>query len=218
MVAQANSKHDLPSDSKSLAEEAAKARSLAEESKKIEQKKQQEEAIKNQARLNEEQKKKALEEARLAEEKKKKEEEEALKDHYELVNEESAAKIDQMNTFIAKFERSQKYEDYKKIKDMHEELRTQYHLRPKDIETHVDVASLMRAGFNEFPQIAHNDFAVDQINSINAYQENLNADIENYKMANNLIAQTQTVSEKLKDQYKDYWQNPFYTSTTSSEQ
>jgi len=56
-----------------------------------------------------------------------------------------------MNALVMKFERTQKIEEYQNIKDMHSELKNKYHLKPEDIQTHVDVVSLMKSGFDEFP-------------------------------------------------------------------
>ena len=47
------------------------------------------------------------------------------------------------------------------------------------------------------------------MNAINAYQDNLNANVENVNLAQAFVSEVQTISEKLKDQYKDYWSNPF---------
>jgi uncharacterized membrane protein YgaE (UPF0421/DUF939 family) len=52
------------------------------------------------------------------------------KEKEEKVSSESAKIIDQMHVLVAKFERSQNIEDYEKIKDLHEQLRTDYHLKP----------------------------------------------------------------------------------------
>jgi len=87
----------------------------------------------------------------LEEERKKKEEEDAMKEKFEPITPESQAKIDEMNALVIKFERTQKIEEYQNIKDMHSELKSKYHLKPEDIQTHVDVVSLMKSGFDEFP-------------------------------------------------------------------
>lgn len=143
-------------DSNQLAKAAEETKKKAEELKKIEEeKKKQEESSKQKE-------KDRAEAARLEEEKKKKlEEEEAMKEHFNEVTEESAKKIDQMNVLVANFERTQKFEDYEKIKALHAELRSEYKLRPNAIQTSMNTASLIQSGFNEFPQIAHNDFTVD---------------------------------------------------------
>lgn len=141
-----------------------------------------------------------------------------MKEKFEPITPESQDKIDEMNALVVKFERTQKIEEYQQIKDMHSELKNKYHLKAEDIQTHVDVVSLMKQGFDAFPQIAHNDFAVDQMNAINAYQDNLNANIENVSLAQAFVGEVQTISEKLKDEYKDYWANPFAGVSSSEAQ
>jgi len=68
---------------------------------------------------------------------------------------------------------------------------------------------MVQEGFNEFPDLAHNDFTVDQMNSIHAAQDNLNGNTENDKLAEAFISEVQTTAERLRDEYKDYWKSPF---------
>lgn len=131
------------------------------------------------------------------------------KQKMEKVNSESAKIIDQMNVLVAKFERTQNLEDYEKVKELHEQLRTDYHLRPQDMQAHVDVVQHMRSGFGEFPQVAQNDYALDQLQLVHAAEDNLNANIENMNLAQVLVKQVQSVSQSLETQYKDYWVSPF---------
>ena len=103
-------------------------------------------------------KKKAEMDAKLKEEAKKKAEEEAMKEKFEPITNASAKLIQQMHQLETKFEKSQSLDDYQKVKDLHNELRTTYHLNPVDIQTKFDVVPIFKSGFSEFPQIAANDF------------------------------------------------------------
>ena len=61
-------------------------------------------------------------------------EEENAKEKTEKVSSESAKIVDQMHVLVAKFDRTQNMEDYEKVKDLHSQLRTDYHLKPTDME------------------------------------------------------------------------------------
>lgn len=154
-------------------------------------------------------KKKAALEAKLKEEAKKKEEEEAMKEKFEPITNETAKLIQQMHQLESKFEKSQSLDDYQKVKDLHNELRTTYHLNPVDIQTKFDVVPIFKSGFSEFPQIAANDFTQDQMQAIYVMQDNLNLNVENINLAQSFIKEVQGVSKRLEEEYKDYWQNPF---------
>jgi hypothetical protein len=114
-----------------------------------------------------------------------------------------------MHTLVAKFERGQNIEDYERVKEAHNKLKNDYHLAPKDMEVNIDVSSVMRSAFGEFPQIAQNEYALDQMQLVHAAEENLNANIENEHLAFVLVDQVQSVSKSLESQYKDYWSSPF---------
>lgn len=49
------------------------------------------------------------------------------------------------------------------------------------------MTSLMKQGFGEFPQVAQNDYAQDQIQLVHAAEDNLNANVENMNLAQVLI-------------------------------
>ena len=67
------------------------------------------------------------------------------------------------------------------------QLRKEFKLRPEDIQPGFDSITLIKSGFNEFPQIAHNDFTIDQMNLVRAAEDNLNANNENTALAQKLI-------------------------------
>lgn len=76
---------------------------------------------------------------------------------------EAAKVIDQMHVLMAKFERNQNLEDYEQVKALHQDLISKYEMNPSQIDAKFDVASIFKSGFGEFPQIAQNDYAIDQI-------------------------------------------------------
>lgn len=59
-----------------------------------------------------------------------------------------------------------------------------------------------------FPQIAHNDYAVDQFESLAVAEQNLNNDPSNDQQYENFIKTADEVAGNLKDRYKDQWVDP----------
>lgn len=59
-----------------------------------------------------------------------------------------------------------------------------------------------------FPQIAHNDYAVEQFESLAAAEQNLNNDPLSSDVYENFIRTADEVANNLKDRYKDQWVDP----------
>jgi len=59
-----------------------------------------------------------------------------------------------------------------------------------------------------FPQIAHNDFAVEQFELLEAQQQNLIKDPESDKQKDEFVQAAEDIAAKLKDRYGDQWINP----------
>ena len=59
-----------------------------------------------------------------------------------------------------------------------------------------------------FPQIAHNDYAVEQFESLAAAEQNLNNDPMSSDVFDNFIRTADEVANNLKDRYKDQWVDP----------
>jgi len=126
-----------------------------------------------------------------------------------LVTKETAPLLDQMKVQIALFEHSQNIDDYMKVKNSHMELRKKYKLRPEDLQTNISSAELINSGFSDFPQIATNDYVIDQLNLLKASQDNLNSNLENVNLAQQYIDTNKLVQDRLHTQYSAYWNNPF---------
>ena len=77
------------------------------------------------------------------------------------------------------------------------------------IENHFDTVPILKGAFGEFPQIATNDFTIDQLNHLRAAEDNLNANSENLDLAKRYLMTVSDISQKLTDEYKDYFKNPF---------
>jgi hypothetical protein len=59
-----------------------------------------------------------------------------------------------------------------------------------------------------FPQIAHNDFAVDQFESLAVAEQNLNNDPNSDNQFDQFLKTADEVASNLKDRYKDQWIDP----------
>lgn len=59
-----------------------------------------------------------------------------------------------------------------------------------------------------FPQIAHNDYAVEQFESLSVAEQNLNNDPTNETQYDNFIKAANDVASNLKERYKDQWIDP----------
>ena len=77
------------------------------------------------------------------------------------------------------------------------------------MEAQFDVITFMKDGFKSFPQLKSNDYTVEQMDFLQAAQDNLNANMENINLAQKLVQATNEVAQKLSTQYGDNWANPF---------
>ena len=59
-----------------------------------------------------------------------------------------------------------------------------------------------------FPQIAHNDYAVEQFESLAAAEQNLNNDPNSSDVFDNFVRTADDVANNSKDRYKDQWIDP----------
>ena len=59
-----------------------------------------------------------------------------------------------------------------------------------------------------FPQIAHNDFAVEQFETLSIAEANLNNDPTNENSYEAFVKTADDVAQNLKERYKDQWIDP----------
>ena len=59
-----------------------------------------------------------------------------------------------------------------------------------------------------FPQIAHNDYAVEQFETLSVAEQNLNNDPSNETQYENFIKVANDIATNLKERYKDQWIDP----------
>jgi len=68
-----------------------------------------------------------------------------------------------------------------------------------------------------FPQIAHNDYAVEQFESLSVAESNLNNDPTNDSQMEAFIRSANDVASNLKERYKDQWIDPKDDRQTAQE-
>ena len=77
------------------------------------------------------------------------------------------------------------------------------------LDVNIDLIEPMRAGFKTFPEIASNEFVIQELQTLEADQDNLIANPENKSLAGKLVQTTNEVAQHLSEQYGDNWKNPF---------
>ena len=73
----------------------------------------------------------------------------------------------------------------------------------------VNLIETMKSGFKNFPDVAKNDFVVDQLDYLQAKEDNLELQPEDHKLAQELVEVAEEVHTKLMEQYRDIWSDPF---------
>lgn len=76
-----------------------------------------------------------------------------------------------------------------------------------DVQFKVHTNDIYKKSFT-FPQIAHNDYAVDQFESLAIVEQNLNNDPANDNQFDQFLKTADEVAANLKDRYKDQWIDP----------
>lgn len=76
-----------------------------------------------------------------------------------------------------------------------------------DIPVKVHAGDIYKKSFT-FPQIAHNDFAVEQFETLSIAEANLNNDPSNENSYNAFVKTADDVAQNLKERYKDQWIDP----------
>jgi hypothetical protein len=68
-----------------------------------------------------------------------------------------------------------------------------------------------------FPQIANNDYAVEQFETLAVAEDNLDKDPSNESVMENFLKVADEVAGSLKERYKDQWVDPKDDRTTGGE-
>lgn len=77
----------------------------------------------------------------------------------------------------------------------------------EDIPLRVHASDIYKKSFT-FPQIAHNDYAVEQFETLGIAEQNLNNDPSNDQVYEAFVKTADEVAQNLKERYKDQWVDP----------
>lgn len=77
----------------------------------------------------------------------------------------------------------------------------------EDVPIRVHAGDIYKKSFT-FPQIAHNDFAVEQFETLSIAESNLNNDPTNDSQYEAFVRTADDVAVNLKERYKDQWVDP----------
>lgn len=120
----------------------------------------------------------------------------------------AAAKISQMKENFNVFSKTLDLAQLKTAIDIRKDLE-HGGIPANNLDISIDLIEEMRAGFKTFPEIANNEFVEQELQVVEAAQDNLIANPENQKLAQKLVDITHEASKHLSEQYGDNWQNPF---------
>lgn len=89
-------------------------------------------------------------------------------------------------------------------------LKMQIEMKEKgygDIPLKIHSSDVYKKSFT-FPQIAHNDFAIEQLESLSIAEQNLNKDPSNDTLFENFVSTANDVAQHLTERYKEQWVDP----------
>ena len=75
------------------------------------------------------------------------------------------------------------------------------------MQINVHAGDIYKKSFT-FPQIAHNDFAVEQFEALSIAEANLKNDPTNENTYNAFVKTADDVAQNLKERYRDQWVDP----------
>jgi hypothetical protein len=76
-----------------------------------------------------------------------------------------------------------------------------------DLQMRVHAGDIYKKSFT-FPQIAHNDYAVEQFEQLGIAEQNLNSDPTNDNAFDAFVKTADDVALNLKERYKEQWVDP----------
>lgn len=86
----------------------------------------------------------------------------------------------------------------------------------EEVMMQVHTCDIFKKSFT-FPQIAHNDYAVEQFETLSIAESNLNNDPNNENLYETFVKTADDVANNLKERYKDQWVDPKDDRNTPSQ-
>ena len=109
-----------------------------------------------------------------------------------------------MHESLDKFSVTLNKKHYKAAEEIHEKMMA---AGLEEEPVRVTTSDVYKKSFT-FPQIANNDYAVEQFETLNIAEQNLANDAQNEVLMNTFLATANEVAGNLKDRYKDQWVDP----------
>lgn len=78
-----------------------------------------------------------------------------------------------------------------------------------DLNINIDVTKALKEGFHQFPELARQDFVSEEMQYVEAAQDNLISNPENASLGEKLVKVTNEAAAHLQDHYEDQWSNPY---------
>ena len=117
-------------------------------------------------------------------------------------------KKDAYKTAVATFSKSLTQADYDAFEKMKDELMENDGMAKEDFDrVKVSTGSLYKKHFS-FPEVSRNDFAAEQLDTLEIAEKNFNADLDNKDLLKTFLATAASVKDKLKSKYADQWTDP----------
>lgn len=109
-----------------------------------------------------------------------------------------------MNSELDQFSVTLNKKHFESAVQIREQIKTDLN---EELPMKVHASDIYKKSFT-FPQIAHNDYAVEQFESLAAAEQNLNNDPTNSDTFDAFVRTADEVANNLQDRYKDQWIDP----------
>lgn len=117
-------------------------------------------------------------------------------------------KKDAYKQAVATFSKSLTQGDYDAFEKMKDDLMENDGMAKEDFDrVKVSTGSLFKKHFS-FPEVSKNDFAAEQLDTLEIAEKNFNADLDNKDLLKTFLATAASVKDKLKSKYADQWTDP----------
>ena len=109
---------------------------------------------------------------------------------------------------MEKFSKSVKKEDFEEGMKLKQDLIDNENVDQEELDkVRVTTTKIYKKNF-ALPEVAHNDYASEQLEELEIAEKNLNANMDNADLLKKFIVVTFEVKKKLKEKYESQWNDP----------
>ena len=109
---------------------------------------------------------------------------------------------------MEKFSKSIKKEDFEEAMKLKQDLVENENVPQEELDkVKVTTNKIYKKNF-ALPEVAHNDYASEQLEELEIAEKNLNANMDNADLLKKFILVTKEVGKKLKEKYESQWNDP----------